>query len=119
MLGSTGFDEDALFTFAGGEQVLNFGRVTTTGTLAGDLLLGGGGEFVLIENGAGKISIADFSAAGGDVVDVSAFFSSFEDLTDRSRQSNGDVVIDLDHNDRLLLVNVQLTELNGGDFVFS
>ncbi|MBA4096156.1 MAG: hypothetical protein C0484_05225 [Rhodospirillum sp.] len=124
----------AILGGAGEETVINHGRIVGDvvlgdgadnfvfgkgGTLAGDLLLGDGDDFVLIENGAGKISIADFSAAGGDVVDVSAFFSGFDDLTDRSRQNNGDVVIDLDHNDRLLFANVQLTALNAGDFVFS
>jgi hypothetical protein len=118
----------------GEETVINHGRIVGDvvlgdgadnfvfgkgGTLAGDLLLGDGDDFVLVENGAGKISIADFSAAGGDVVDVSAFFSSFEELTAHSRQRNGDVVINLDHNDSLLLANLQLTALNAGDFVFS
>jgi hypothetical protein len=124
----------AILGGAGQETVINHGRIVGDvvlgdgadsftfgkgGALAGDLLLGDGDDIVLIENGAGKISIADFSAVGGDVVDVSAFFSSFEELTAHSGQCNGDVVIDLDHNDRVLLANVQLTALNAGDFVFS
>jgi hypothetical protein len=119
---------------AGQETVINRGRIVGDvdlgegndsfvfgkgGTLAGDLLLGDGDDFVLIENGAGKVSIADFSAAGGDVLDVSAFFSSFEELSAHSRQRNGDVIITLDHNDSLVLANLQLALLNAGDFSFA
>ncbi len=124
----------AILGGAGQETVINHGRIVGDvvlgdgadnfvfgkgGTLAGDLLLGDGDDLVLIENGAGKISIADFSAAGGDVVDVSAFFSSFEELADHSEQCDGDVLIKLDHNDSLMLANVQLTALSAGEFVFS
>jgi hypothetical protein len=119
---------------AGQETVVNHGRIVGDvvlgdgadsfvfgkgGTLAGDLLLGDGDDLVLIENGAGKIGIADFSAAGGDVVDVSAFFSTFGELTAHSHQSSGDVVVNLDNNDTLVLANLQLTVLSAGDFVFS
>ena len=124
----------AILGGAGEETVINHGRIVGDvvlgdgadsfvfgkgGTLAGDLLLGNGDDLVLVENGAGRIVIADFSAAGGDVVDVSAFFSSFEDLAAHSKQRNGDVVIALDHNDSVTLANVQLAALNAGDFAFS
>ena len=124
----------AILGGAGQETVINHGRIVGDvvlgdgadsfvfgkgGTLAGDLLLGDGDDLVLIENGAGKISIADFSAAGGDVVDVSAFFSSFEELAAHSKQCDGDVLIKLDHNDSLMLANLQLTVLSAGEFVFS
>jgi hypothetical protein len=124
----------AILGGAGEETVINHGRIIGDvvlgdgadsftfgkgGILAGDLLLGGGDDLVLIENGAGRIEIADFSTAGGDVVDVSAFFSSFGELTAHSKQRNGDVVITLDHNDSVVLANLQLAALNAGDFVFS
>lgn len=127
-------EDIAVLGGAGQETVINHGRIIGDvmlgngddtfvfgkgGTLAGDLLLGGGADLVLVENGAGKITIADFSAADGDVVDVSAFFSSFGDLTAHSKQQNGNVVINLDHNDTLVLANQQLASLEAGDFSFA
>jgi hypothetical protein len=49
---------------------------------------------------------------------VSAFFSGFGELLAESSQSGADVVIDLDHNDTLVLSNVQLNALYAGDFLF-
>jgi hypothetical protein len=90
------------------------------GALVGNLFLGGGHDLVRVENGSGTSRIADFAAGGpsGDVVDVSAFFSSFGDLEAHSQQSGNDVVITLDHNDHLVLAGVQLSALNAGDFLF-
>jgi hypothetical protein len=87
-----------------GDVVLGDGADTFVfgkgGTLAGNLFLGGGNDFVRIENGSGTSQIADFGA--GDVIDVSTFFSSFGDLEAHSQQSGNDVVITLDHNDHLV-----------------
>src|SRR5262249_39766315 len=119
---------------AGQETVINHGRIVGDvdlgagadtfvfgkgGTLAGDLFLGDGDDFVRIENGSGTTHIADFAAgaASGDVIDVSAFFSSFSALKAHSHQQGNDVVIDLDRNDQLVLEHVQLTTLNAGDFL--
>jgi hypothetical protein len=118
---------------AGQETVINHGSIVGDvdlgdgsdtfvfghgGTLAGDLFLRGGDDFVRIENGAGTAHIADFAAgaAGGDVIDVSAFFSSFGELQAHSKQQSNDVLITLDHNDKLVLENVQLGALNADDF---
>jgi hypothetical protein len=64
--------------------------------------------------------IADFAAgaASGDVIDVSAFFSDFAELTSASSQQGDSVIIALDGNDRLILENIQLSTLNTGDFWF-
>lgn len=88
------------------------------GSLAGELFLGGGDDIVLIADGSGTLRIADFEAgaAGGDVVDLSAFFSDFGDLMSHAHQKGGDTVIALDRNDRLVLENTQLSALDTGDF---
>jgi hypothetical protein len=118
---------------AGEETVVNCGRIvgdvdlgdgadTFTcgkgGSLAGDLFLGGGDDIVLVADGSGILRIADFEAgaAGGDVVDVSAFFSDFDDVMSHAFQKGGDTVIALDRNDRLVLENTLLGTLDVGDF---
>ena len=52
------------------------------------------------------------------MIDVSDFFSNFGALQANSKQQGNDVVIALDHNDKLILENVQLSALNVGDFLF-
>jgi hypothetical protein len=90
------------------------------GTLSGNLFLGKGNDLVVVEDGSGKSRIADFVAGAGsdDRIDVSAFFSSIDDLTAHSHQSGNDVIITLDRNDQLTLANVQLIGLHAGDFLF-
>ena len=86
------------------------------GSVAGNIFLGGSDDLVTIENGSGTTRIADF--AGSDVIDVSAFFSSFGELSDHSQQLGNAVVVTLDPNDTLVLANVQLSTLNADDFHF-
>jgi hypothetical protein len=90
------------------------------GNVSGDVFLGGGDDQVVIENGAGRVQIADFAAGdgAGDVIDVSDFLASFGDLQAHSHQRGDDVVITLDHNDTLILNNVLLGTLNPDDFLF-
>lgn len=119
----------------GQETVINHGRIVGDvvlgdgadtfvfgkgGTVAGGVFLGGGDDHVVVENGSGTTRIADFVAGGasGDVIDVSAFFASFGSLQAHSSQRGGDVVIALDHNDKLELANVLLSTLDPGDFLF-
>jgi hypothetical protein len=108
-----------------GDVVLNDGADTFVfgrgGVLDGDLLLGGGGDLVIVERGSGTARVADFApgAASGDVIDVSAFFSSFDELQSHSQQSGSDVVIDLHGRDALVLADVQLAALDAGDFLFA
>ena len=126
--------EVAVLGGAGDETVVNYGRIEGDvdlgdgadwivfgrgGTIAGEVLLGGGDDVVRVEDGSGMSHISDFLAgnASGDVVDVSAFFSSFDDLWAHSQQQGGNVVIALDRNDRLVLENVDLDDLNDDDFL--
>jgi hypothetical protein len=99
-----------------GDDTFVFGR---GGSVAGDVSLGGGADLVDIENGAGTASVADFAAGalGNDIIDVSAFFSSFDELLAHTGQCGGDVVINLDRNDTLVMENVALANLSVGDFI--
>jgi hypothetical protein len=119
---------------AGQETVINHGRIVGDvllgdgddtfvfgkgGVLAGDLVLGGGDDLVVIENGAKTAHIADFDDLGDDIIDVSAFlFSNIGELMAESEQVGNDVVISLDHNDKLILADVQLGTLDAADFWF-
>jgi hypothetical protein len=83
----------------GKEEAINHGRIVGDvnlgggddkfvfakgGVLTGDLDLGEGNDLVVIENGSSTTHIAGFAAGteSNDVIDVSAFFSNFEELTD-------------------------------------
>lgn len=107
-----------------GDVVLNDGADTFVfgrgGVLDGDLMLGGGDDLVIVQGGSGTSRVADFEAgaASGDVIDLSAFFSSFGELQSHIQQSGNDVVIDLHGHDALVLANVQLAALDVGDFLF-
>lgn len=96
-------------------------RGRASSTLAGIVSLGDGTDQVGIENGTGRACIVDFAAgaAGDDIIDVSAFFSSFDELLAYSHEHGGDVVIALHHNDHLTLRNLRLSELHGSDFLFA
>jgi hypothetical protein len=120
---------------AGHESVVNHGRIVGDvalgagddtfvfgkgGSVSGDVALGSGNDLVLVEDGSGLSRIADFAAgdASGDMIDVSAFFSNFNQLTAHAHQRGANVVIDLDRNDTLVLENVSLANLKVGDFDF-
>jgi hypothetical protein len=60
--------------------------------------------------------IQDF---GGDVINVSAFFSKFDALKAYSTQRGNDVIIDFGHGDQLVLEHVKLNALNAGDFILA
>jgi hypothetical protein len=137
-LENAGLIRGAGFAVLGGdgeETVINHGRIAGDvdlgdgadtfvfgkgGNVQGDVFLGEGDDLIVIENGAGSAEIADFTAgnAGGDVIDVSAFFSNLAELTAHSQQQGSDLRVALDHNDTLILDNVQLSALNAGDFLF-
>ena len=118
---------------AGQETVVNRGRIvgdvslgegndTFTfargGSVNGEVALGSGDDLVRVENGSGISRVADFTAGdAGDAVDVSAFFSSFDQVMTNARQHGADVVIKLDRNDTLMLKNVDLGALTESDFV--
>ncbi|MBR0719102.1 hypothetical protein [Bradyrhizobium liaoningense] len=103
----------------GGSDTFVFG---SAGSLFGNLFLGDGDDLVRVENGSGTTQIADFATGTGshhDLIDVSQFFSNFATLAAHSRQSGNSVVISLDHNDELVLANVQLSALHSFDFLFA
>lgn len=108
-----------------GDVVLGDGNDTFAagkgGSLAGDLVLGGGDDLVIVADGSGTLRIADFEAGagGGDVIDVSAFFSDFGEVLAHASQKGGDTVIALDHNDRVILESTLLGALDAGDFQFA
>ena len=62
-------DGDDTFTFARG------------GTVDGEVFAGSGNDVIHVENGSGNNRVADFTAGDtNDAVDVSAFFSSFDQV---------------------------------------
>lgn len=118
---------------AGEETVVNHGRIvgdvdlgdgddTYSGgkgsSLAGDLILGGGDDLVIVADGLGTLRIADF-VAGGDILDVSAFFSDFGGVLTHASQQGANTVIALDSNDRVVLGSTLLSALDAGDFQFA
>ena len=120
---------------AGQETIVNHGKIVgdvvlgdgndtfvfgKNGSVLGNLFLGGGDDLVYIEKNSGSMSIADFAAgsAGGDVIDISAFYSNFGDLIAHAHQVDNNTVIDLGHNDHLVLADVKLSALDAGDFQF-
>ena len=106
-----------------GDVILGDGNDTFVfgngGSLDGGLFLGGGKDLVVIENGAGVAEIADFSAGSSnkDVIDVSIFYSSFEQLASNIHQVANDVVITLDADDQLVLRNTLTGALSASDFL--
>jgi hypothetical protein len=100
-----------------GDDTFVFGR---GGSVSGDVSLGPGNDLILVEDGSGLSRIADFAAgeASGDLIDVSAFFANFDQLTAHAHQRGADVVIALDRNDTLVLENVSFANLKVGDFDF-
>jgi hypothetical protein len=107
-----------------GDVVLGDGAVAFVfgngGNLAGDLFLGGGKDSVVIEDCAGTAAIADFVAgsANKDTIDVSAFYSSFDQLAPNIHQVDHDAVIRLDADDQVVLRNTRTSALSAGDFLF-
>src|SRR5262249_28546797 len=125
----------AILGGTGQETVINHGRIEGNvvlgdgadefvfgkgGTLVGDLRLGDGNDLVVVENGCGTARITDFVAGAGtdDVINVSAFFSSFASLIANSNNTSEGVAIALDANDVLVLVGVSKNHLTTDDFSF-
>jgi hypothetical protein len=119
----------------GAETLINYGQITgdvilgggtdrfvfgSGGRLTGMLFLGGGNDQVTIQKDSGSMTIADFAAgpAPKDIIDISAFYSNFTDLKAHSYQLGNDVVVGLGNKDQLVLAQVKLSALDGGDFSF-
>ena len=102
-------------SLGGGDDTFVFGR---GGSVRGEVRLGTGEDVVRVENGSGLSRVADFAAGdANDAIDVSGFFSSFDDVLENARQRGQDVIIKLDRNDTLVLKDVDLSTLTQSDFI--
>lgn len=141
-----GYGNDVLFGGAGkGNDYLAGGRHADylDGGAGNDTLLGGGGEDTLLggegddvldgggrmdvfvfATGDGNDIITDFDAIGEfhDTIDLAAVTSitDWNDLAQNHLSQNGaDAVIDAGNGDKITLVNVELAQLDQGDFIFT
>lgn len=90
-----------------------------SGEAGDDILIGGGNSdtFVFKSDG-GDDTIGDFSAAQGDLIDISAYgFSSTSDFVD-FRFQGGDTIVQLDANNSITISNVNLTSGSGAEDSF-
>ena len=121
-----------------GESYIVFGRgfpdfvETLTGGPNDDVLAGGPGNDTLsggagddrfiIFDGDGDDIVLDFVAGAGtdDVLDIQTFaFAGLAGVLSASTQIGDDVLIALDADDSVTLLDVQLADLHGDDFIFS
>jgi len=128
-----GLGHDRLSGGIGADHLIGgSGRDVLQGKAGSDRLDGGGGDdaltgglgadkFVFRDNG-GNDRITDFDAARkGEHIDLSGVtaITSFEDLVNNHMQQvGGDVVIDDHAGTRITLLNVDLADLDQGDFLF-
>ena len=88
---------------------------------AADYLVGAAGnDHFVFTPGNGQDTIGDFTHAA-DVVVLQGFagIANFSDLQPHMAQVGADTVITFDATDSITLSNVQMTQLNAGDFLFS
>jgi Ca2+-binding RTX toxin-like protein/predicted HNH restriction endonuclease len=115
---------DILYGHAG-DDTLNAGGGNDflSGGIGNDTLTGGAGDDkFLFRSGDGLDTVTDFVAgdAGGDVIDLHGYgVATYIALQAFMSQSGADTVIAFDDQNHIILHNVQLAQLNGGDFVFS
>ncbi len=116
-----GVADDFLYGFSG-DDVLDGagGNDTLVGGTGDDILTGGGGDDLFIfENGSGSDTITDFNAGQStpDRIDISDFgFTDFGDLSSAFSENGGDVEIQLDADDQVVLQNTQIADLDPDDF---
>jgi Ca2+-binding RTX toxin-like protein len=113
---------DKLYGNGGTDQLYGgAGNDRLNGGLGKDLLEGGSGvDTFIFAKGCGADTITDFNAVGKthDVIDLSAYtgIDKFREL-DISRVKH-DVVIDLPGSDQITLKDVNIKDLDAGDFLF-
>lgn len=119
-----GDGDDRLFGGAGRDRLFgDAGRDTLDGGIGNDLLRGGSGvDRFVFHSGGGRDVIRDFDSRGGDhdVIDLGGVgkIDGFRDLMDNHiRQEGRDVVITAG-DDRILIDQVKLSDLDRGDFGF-
>ena len=95
-----------------GNDILNGG----TGN---DRLTGGGSNDIFIfEDGSGIDRITDFNFGSGDRIDLTDFnLADFDAVMALATEVNGDVRIQLDGDDRLILEDTTLASLDADDFI--
>lgn len=95
------------------------GEDTLNGGTGNDRLTGGASnDLFVFENGSGVDRITDFNFGSGDQIDLSDFnLADFDAVMALAFELNGDVRIQLDGDDRLILENITLAELDANDFV--
>lgn len=114
---------DVLYGFAG-DDILNGGggNDILTGGTGNDTLTGGGGnDKFVFHNGDGLDTITDFVAgdASGDIIDLHGYgIANFAALQPLISQVGNDTLIAFDPDNHIVLQNVTMTQLNGGDFLF-
>ena len=93
----------------GGEQLYGgFGR---------DVLIGDtGADTFIVVKGQGNDVIQDFSPTGGDVVRLSAGFTSFAQVQSNLTQVGADVNLDMGGGDALLFRNLTVGQLTASNF---
>jgi hypothetical protein len=91
------------------------------GSLSGTLTLADGNDLIVFEKGGGKLVVTDFVAGAGtdDVIDLSAFAFSFDQIIAKASQSGPDVILKLGDKDQIVLENVSIDSLSSDDFTFA
>ena len=106
--------DDTLFGDAGNDFL--------NGSTGNDALTGGAGAdtFFYAPGDAGD-TVADFSRADGDKIDLSSFgnIRGLSDVVSRANQVNADTIINFGGGDTLTLKNISAATLVAGDFGFA
>ncbi len=126
-----GAGADDLLSGQDGDDVLlgGLGRDKLVGGAGDDALAGGEGDdvlqgdrgddrFVFAANG-GFDSVAGFSAAADDVVELRGLFADVADLFAHMRQVGSGVLIDFGDNGSASLMSTKLAELSASDFLLA
>jgi Ca2+-binding RTX toxin-like protein len=100
------------------------GNDTLIGGTGDDILAGGSGNDTFVYTvGDGQDTITDFVAgdASGDRIKLShaPFYDSFAEVIAAATTSGDDVVIDFGNGDKITLKDVDIGDLNAGDFAFA
>lgn len=120
----SGHDGDDLLYGDAGSDALDGGAGADflDGGAGNDVLAGGsGGDLFYISTGNGSDTIADFSRASGDRVDLTGVtdVGSFAELLARASQGGPNVILGFSHGESLTLQDTSLVSLEAGDFAFA
>ncbi|MEI9886561.1 MAG: NF038122 family metalloprotease [Rhizomicrobium sp.] len=115
---------DMLFGYAGGDTLNGGGgNDVLNGGLGDDTLTGGSGDDRFVFRvGDGLDTVTDFvpGAASGDLLDLHGYgVFTFAALLPLMSQTGTDTLIAFDDQNRIALHNVQMAQLNSGDFLLT